>query len=86
MPLHVNETKCHLWTKHPDALNTIGDGVTLGLAAELESPLASALERVSALQLQSAKAWLLELESVLASPSPTDADKHKACNRASGYH
>ena len=70
----------------PDAPNTIGDGVTVGLAAELESPLASALEWVSASRLQSAKAWLLELESVLASPSPAGADKHKACNLASGYY
>ena len=63
VPLHVSETKCHLWTKHPDALNTMGDGVTVGLAAELESPLASSLEWVSASQLQSAKAWLLLLVS-----------------------
>jgi hypothetical protein len=42
--LHVSETKCRLWTKHPDALNTIGDGVTVGVAAELESPLAAELE------------------------------------------
>ena len=42
--LHVSETKCHLWTKHPDALNTIGDGVTVGVATELESPLAAELE------------------------------------------
>ena len=27
----MSETKCHLWTKHPDALNTIGDGVTVGV-------------------------------------------------------
>ena len=94
----MSETKCHLWTKHPDALNTIGDGVTVGVATELESPLASALEsplasaleRVSASRLQSAKAWLLELESVLvsvlASPSPADADKRKACSRALGCY
>jgi hypothetical protein len=29
VPLHVSETKCHLWTKQPDALNIIGDGVTV---------------------------------------------------------
>ena len=44
MLLHVSETKCHLWTKHPDALNTIGDGVTVGVATELELPLAAELE------------------------------------------
>ena len=27
----MSETKCHLWTKHPDALNRIGDGVTVGV-------------------------------------------------------
>ena len=63
MPLHVSETKCHLWTKHPDALNTIGHGVTVGVVTELESPLASALDGVSASRLHSAKAWLLLLVS-----------------------
>jgi hypothetical protein len=27
----MSETKCHLWTKHPEVLNTIGDGVTVGV-------------------------------------------------------
>jgi hypothetical protein len=31
VPLYVSETKCHLWTNHPDAFNTIGDGVTVGV-------------------------------------------------------
>jgi len=53
VPLHVSETKCHLWTKHPDALNTIGDGVTVGVATELESPLATELESPLATELES---------------------------------
>jgi hypothetical protein len=64
VPLHVSETKCHLWTKHPDALNTIGDGVTVGVgvgvAAELDSPLAAELESPLASALESPLASALE--------------------------
>ena len=60
VPLHVSETKCHLWTKHPDALNTIGDGVTVGVATELESPLAAELESPLSAELESPVASPLE--------------------------